>query len=514
MTVNEALWILSASLFLGVLIAYVLDRAGLPPLVGFFLAGLALGQATGTSLPPYVLELLLALVAFEVGREVGYSGFSPAAIFAILVEAPLTAGMALAVFYLIGLDLKTALIAAIMLLSSSSLITLRLTAGMVEEARAVAASLTVIEDLVLFMALGLLLGDATPASVVARLAALVVVASVGVAAFRIMYRLLEGREYALPFALSTAFGYSLLVGGLGIASPFIGAFVAGYIFSSSGGSRQDVEIGALANLVFYSYMLAIGLSLPAAAVEASLAVAMAVLALSLAAMAVRAVAVFLATYLVTGKPRLAASVALATASISELTPSVPILAFNAQYLTDRAQVLVLSMVPVVAMSLTPVLKRHGQALEDLLASRVRELKGVVAYERLYGVLSRAFLAALQLAALALGTSLAVAYLGLLILPLTPLLLYLAVRLFRRIYNNLLLAVREASEAKWLSILALASTASLTAYIVLYTYMHIHFSLALAFAVATSVMAAAIYAIYRSISGTGRPKGDSDEKRLG
>lgn len=507
MTVDSALWVISASLFLGVLAAYLLDRAGLPPLVGFFLAGLLLGQATGVSLPPYVLELLLILVAFEVGRQVGYAGFSPAAIFAILIEAPITFGMALAVFHLMGLDLRMALITAVMLLSSSSVITLKLTSGMAEEARAVAASLTVIEDLVLFMALGLLLGDASPASVVARIAALVAVASAGAVAFRAMYRFLEGKEYGLPFALSTAFGYSLLVDSLGIATPFIGAFVAGYIFSRSGEAKQGAEVGALANLVFYSYMMAAGLSLPTAPV--SLAVAAAVLAISLAAMAVRAVAVFLATYLVTGRPRLAAPVALATASVSELAPSVPILALNAQYIDDRSQVLALSMVPVVAMSLTPVLKRRGHALEELIASRVRELRGAVAYERLYGVLSRAFFAALQLALLAIGTALAAAYLGLLTLLLAPVMLYIARLLFRKIYDSLLLAVRDAGEARWLSFLALASTASIAIYIVAYAYLHVHFSLALALVVVVGAMTAVMYAIYRSVSGTGRPPDGSD-----
>jgi len=67
----------SIAVFLGVLLAYLLDRLGLPPFLGFFLAGAFIGKVLGVSLSGIYLQVLLALVAFEVGRQLGTAVFPP-----------------------------------------------------------------------------------------------------------------------------------------------------------------------------------------------------------------------------------------------------------------------------------------------------------------------------------------------------------------------------------------------------------------------------------------------------
>jgi hypothetical protein len=90
----------SIAVFLGVLLAYLLDRLGLPPFLGFFLAGAFIGDVLDVSLSGIYLQVLLALVAFEVGRQLGTSGLSPAAFFAALIEGALIFGFSIAVFRL------------------------------------------------------------------------------------------------------------------------------------------------------------------------------------------------------------------------------------------------------------------------------------------------------------------------------------------------------------------------------------------------------------------------------
>lgn len=71
----------SIAVLFGVLLAYLLDRAGLPPFLGFFIAGGVVGKIFEVALPEIYLQVLISLVAFEVGRQLGISGLSPAAFF-------------------------------------------------------------------------------------------------------------------------------------------------------------------------------------------------------------------------------------------------------------------------------------------------------------------------------------------------------------------------------------------------------------------------------------------------
>ncbi|MGC9131653.1 MAG: cation:proton antiporter, partial [Pyrobaculum sp.] len=125
----------SVSVLLGVLFAYVLDRLELPPFLGFFIAGVLTRFLLGVHLPEIYLQVLISLVAFEVGRQLGVSGLSPAAFFAVILETAFITGLSVLVFRLAGFKTIDALAVALMLLSSSSVLVLKLTQSLPTEAR-------------------------------------------------------------------------------------------------------------------------------------------------------------------------------------------------------------------------------------------------------------------------------------------------------------------------------------------------------------------------------------------
>lgn len=92
----------------------------------------------------------MALVAFEVGRQLGTSGLSPAAFFAVILETAFIIGISIILFRIVGFTIHESIIVAVMMLSSSSLLVIKLSQSLPPEARTVVLSLTTLEDAVLF----------------------------------------------------------------------------------------------------------------------------------------------------------------------------------------------------------------------------------------------------------------------------------------------------------------------------------------------------------------------------
>ena len=89
-----------------------------------------------------------------------------------------------------------------MMLSSSSVLALRFSQALPENARGIALSLTTLEDAVLFFALSLLLGGGSFANLPIALAVLAALSLAALAIFSQVYKYIVGREYALPFAIA------------------------------------------------------------------------------------------------------------------------------------------------------------------------------------------------------------------------------------------------------------------------------------------------------------------------
>jgi hypothetical protein len=101
-----------------------------------------------------------------------------------------------------------------------------------------------------------------------------------------------------------------------------------------------------------------------------------------------------------------------------------------------------------------------------VAARIRELRTTVAYEKLYKVVTHAFITATKLAVVSLAVALAVAYLGVYALVVLAPASYFLVKYSREIYKDLLIALREFEEARYTSIAILTSTLALATYVVL------------------------------------------------
>ncbi len=452
----------AASLILGVFLAYVLDSLELPPFLGFFISGFIIGKLLGVNLSYTYLQILLSLVAFEVGRQTGSAGLAPVSFFAVFLEASLIVGMSIVLFRLVGFTVAEALIVAVMMLSSSSLLTLRLSQTLPPHARGTAISLTTLEDAVLFISLSLLLGNVTVESLPVILTILVAMGLVAFAVFSYIYRYIIGREYALPFALATAFGFVSVVQYFQIASPFIGAFVAGYLFSRSDVHKvHEKEAAAVSGFVIYLYMLAVGLSLPALAFN-PLYMTLGV-AISFFAIAIRAVAVFFGSLLTTGQPKLSTGVALSAAHVSELSLSIPIIAHAASYL-DIELATALALSPVFSLFLAPYMWRYRTDIENYVARRVRELPKIAVYEKLYHVVTHAFTTAAKIAILVLVLSFSIAYLGLFSIAVILPTIYFLYRYSSEIYRDLLIALGKFREARYVSVAVIMSTFSLAIYV--------------------------------------------------
>ncbi|MCC6021213.1 MAG: cation:proton antiporter [Thermoproteaceae archaeon] len=459
----------SLTLLLGALLAYLLERAGLPPFLGFFLAGIAVSRALGVTAPAVYLELLLYLVAFEAGRALGVYGFSPAAFFAVILESSLIVGISLVAYRLIGVALPDAFIAALVMMSSSTVLALRFARELPGDARSIALSLTVLEDAVLFLAAGLILSGASAGSLPVNVVLTAGASLVMYALFKRVYRLFAGREYALVFALAMALGFAYAVSVTQVASPLLGAFIAGYIFSRAGaGHSRDEGLGALLNLVTCAYAALLGVSAPTATLDPSLLAAS--LLMCLVSMAVRALSVFLSALVMTGHPARSISAAASLAHVSEGAVFIPIVAYERGILKSAELALALTLVPPLSMFAAPLVWRWRGALEKYVAGRVGAARAVPGYERLYAVLSHAFLTAAKLVAVLLVAALALAYLAGVIgiyvaLALAPA-AYYSYRYSRAVYSGMLAALRESGEPAHIAVLALLSAYALAVYVVL------------------------------------------------
>ncbi|MEM1733013.1 MAG: cation:proton antiporter [Pyrobaculum sp.] len=454
----------SIAVLFGVLFAYLFDRVGFPPFLGFFVAGVLASILVDLSISDVYLQILLALVAFEVGRQLGTSGLSPAAFFAVILETAFIIGISIILFRIVGFTIHESIIVAVMMLSSSSLLAIKLSQSLPPEARAVVLSLTTLEDAVLFFSLSLLFGSTTIETLPINLFFIVAMSIIALGVFTYVYRYIIGRDYALPFALAIAFGFVYIVQYFQIASPFLGAFIGGYLFSRADTHGIHMkEASALSGLIIYLYMLVVGISMPVAV--PNVVVLALSLAIAFAAVFVRALAVFLASLLVIGQPKTSTNVALSSAHISELSLSIPIVAYKFNILKNVEHILSLALAPVLTLFIAPFLWRYRERLEIWVGGRFRELRTTVAYEKLYRVVTHAFITATKLAILSLVLALSVAYLGLLsIIIIVPAGYYL-LKFSRELYKDLLLALREFKEARYTSAAVLISTFALSAYVV-------------------------------------------------
>jgi len=331
-----------------------------------------------------------------------------------------------------------------------------------------------------------------------NLVVIIAISGAALGVFTYVYRYIVGREYALPFALAMAFGFVYVIQQFQLASPYLGAFIGGYLFSRADTHGVHVkEAAALSGLIIYLYMLVVGISIPTPAVN-PIYLALSLL-VALVAIFIRAAAVFLSALFTTGQPRLSAGVAMSMAHVSELSLSIPVVAHTLGVVKSAELAFALAVTPIFTIFFAPVAWKRRSAVEDYVAAHIRELRTTVAYEKLYKVVTHAFITATKLAVVSLAVALAVAYLGVYALAALAPASYFLVKYSREIYKDLLIALREFEKARYTSIAILTSTFALATYVVFALIaklgeLHHYVSLAV-----VAVLTFSLYVIYSELS---------------
>jgi hypothetical protein len=267
-----SLTLISLVLVLATFLGYVTDRFRLSPLLGFFAGGFIvkllileydLGGLFGVSESFFrdvgllLLTLSGVLIAFEMGRDVGIVGFNPKLAYVVVVEASIILGFSLLIARALGFPLFESLIVAIVFLSSSTITIYRLTAGLKpEEVRRVALTITTLEDLALLTALSLVTGRESP---LVALSLSILSALVASFIFRTAISLFaKSAEFQVIVAITLTLGYASLTQLF--ASPYLGAFVAGYFLGRFVGHRVSFE--PYAGIIALLYMVSVGFVTP------------------------------------------------------------------------------------------------------------------------------------------------------------------------------------------------------------------------------------------------------------
>jgi len=419
-----SLTIIAVTLVLAAILGYITDRLRVSPLLGFFIAGvlvkallsrydlgfLGVSGELFSDVGYTLLTLGGVLLAFEMGREVGVVGFDPRVVYIVLVEATAIISITLLLSRALGFPILEGLVVAIAFLSSSSVTTYRLTAALeLREVRRLALTITTLEDVALLTAISLVTGKPENPLVVLTLS--ILFAIVAGLVFRALFSALRGREeYEVVLALTLTLAYASITQYF--ATPYLGAFVAGYLMGRSLGSK--VTLDPYASFIALIYMVSVGLLVPGwEEFRVDIIVLLAVLVVT--AFVIRALSVFLAALFILRSGYYAVTLAVALTNVSELAPLAVLTAYGGG-LVGGDLALALILLPLATIAVSNALYSRARSLALIAGKYVTmelprlvpesvyeaSLKVMVSSAKISGVLVGAALAVLALSYLGLG----------------------------------------------------------------------------------------------------------------
>jgi len=469
-----SLALMSLVLLVSAFLGYVTDRFRLSPLLGFFIGGFlvkllfsefglgdlfGVGEGFFRDVGVLLLTLSGVLIAFEMGRDVGVVGFNPKLAYVVVVEASIILVFSLLIARALGFPLLESLVVAIVFLSSSTITIYRLTMGLKpEEVRRIALTITTLEDLALLTALSLVAGGHENPLVTLSLSVLFALAASFI--FRTAMSLLAGSaEFQVIIALTLTLGYASLTQLF--ASPYLGAFVAGYFLGRFVGYRISFE--PYAGLIALLYMVSVSFVTPVAGgfrVEVLLTLAI----LVVTALAVRMLSVFLATLLILRNSFYALTLSGIAISISELAPLAVLTAYTGGLIgSDIA--LALTLLPLATIALSNVTYRVFTSWAGIASKYVVLELPILVPESVYEIGVRVMVTSAKISGVLLLAVLAT--FGLNMVGLAPLgmgALALAVLVTLRFYRELWLETSIIGElpgfiARMLSVLVAGATSA-------------------------------------------------------
>ncbi|MEM0340835.1 MAG: cation:proton antiporter [Acidilobaceae archaeon] len=353
MTPEFELTVLGASLGLSALAGYITERVKLGPLVGAMLVGLLvriIAPHIGVDLEneAWTLLFLAAMfVIFESGREVGEVGFESRLVYTVLVEIASIVGITFLLTAPFGFEIWERIAIALTLFSSSTT-TVYLFAKNLRliEAKSIALSWTVLEDLALIVALSMTVGypETNPLVLLVMSSALAILASITIG---ILFNYIPPRgPYGVALSISLMISYGMIAGYF--ASPYLGVFIVGYIFAKY--ARKE-SLEQFSDLAIILYGLTVGLLTPIETIPSSPHILTLIMLMTVFALIVRTTAVFLASLLLLRSPFYSTILALSMQNISELSPLVVLTLEKAGLIkSELASIMVLLPVLTIAFS--------------------------------------------------------------------------------------------------------------------------------------------------------------------
>ncbi|MEM0365982.1 MAG: cation:proton antiporter [Acidilobaceae archaeon] len=371
--------LISLMFALAAIMGFITDRLRLTVLPGFLLAGITIkiisdntwlsylfgvDSSTVSSLGYNLLLFSGILIAFEIGREVGSVGFDFKVAYIVIFESTLILGLTLIATRLLGISTIEGLIIALAFISSSTITVYKLTYTLkLEDARRIALTMTTLEDAVLLSALSLTTrAGENPITI---LVLTVILALLGAPIFRIIFEKMPTKgEYGTIIALALTLAYSSIAQLF--ATPYLGAFIAGYFFSRALGGRSI--LGPLTDIIMLLYMISVGILLPLPG-AIRLEITLMLITLVVLAIVVRVVSVFLVTLLIMRSSYYASALSLHMASISELSPLIAITAYSTGMIReDTAASLIL--LPLITISIVSIASSKWEKVAVLTSNLV------------------------------------------------------------------------------------------------------------------------------------------------
>lgn len=318
MDIADSYLILTLLLTLAVALAWVSKRLGFSYVVGYIAAGIALSYIMptigGEEVPLLTIfsDVAIALLAFEVGREVGFESIKRIGVVPALIGLGEVV-VSFTVATIVGLVLKFSwndiAILALISLSTSTAVTYRLMDehGFRDDRGKLVLTVSTVEDIIQIIALALLpqvarghldLFKAVESIIFSTIVAVLLILAGVTIVKRIFAKIVGPDEFGLTLSVCLSFAYALISRRAGL-SPALGAFAAGLALSAHPQADEISErIRPLKELFLVIFFVTMGLNANIASIPTpQLAIA---LALSLPVVITKFVAFSISTWLVSG----------------------------------------------------------------------------------------------------------------------------------------------------------------------------------------------------------------------
>lgn len=393
MDITDSYLVLTLLLTLATALAWVSKRLGLSYVAGYIMAGVALSYVVpgigedGTPILTMFSDIAIALLAFEVGREVGLENIRKIGLVPIAIglgEVVISFTIATVVGLILRLEWSNIAVLALISLSTSTAVTYKLMEerGFRDDRGRLVLTVSTVEDIIQIIALTLLpqIGRGyvdfykAVESIVSSTVVAILLILVGVTIVRYLFtRIVRPDEFGLTLSVCLSFAYALISRRVGL-SPALGAFAAGLALSAHPQASEISErIKPLKEIFLVMFFVIMGFNANIASIQ--LPLLMVALALCLPVVITKFIAFLVSTWLVSGYSfEDAAKMAFFAITISEFGL---IVAYEATKLGFASQLMMVTSAisTIVAMVVSSILTRNPdknvKVLSRLIPTSIR-----------------------------------------------------------------------------------------------------------------------------------------------